>query len=123
MARRLALTGVLFAMFLAIGTIGYVIIEKWPPFEAFYMTVITLSTVGFGEIRNLSETGRIFTSFLIFGGIGTACYGFTLLTETIVSGQIGEVLGERKNKRILDNITDHYLICGYGKIGKKLLIF
>ncbi len=121
MARRLALTAALFGLFLAIGTIGYIIIEKWPPFEAFYMTIITLSTVGFGEIKNLSEAGRIFTSFLIFGGIGTACYGFTLLTEAIVSGQLGEVLGERKNKKALEEIKDHYIVCGFGNIGKRLI--
>ncbi len=121
MARKLALTAALFGLFLAIGTIGYVVIEGWPPFEAFYMTIITLSTVGFGEIKNLSETGRIFTSFLIFGGIGTACYGFTLLTEAIVSGQLGEVLGEKRNKRALEKLKDHYIVCGFGNIGRKLI--
>ncbi len=120
MIRRLLLTFTLFCLFLAIGTIGYVLIEGWPPFESFYMTIITLSTVGFGEIKNLSTTGRIFTSFLIFGGIGTACYGFTLLTEAIVSGQLGEVLEEKKNKSAVNNLKDHYIVCGFGKIGKKI---
>lgn len=120
MLKRLILTFVLFSMFLAIGTIGYKLIEGWGVFESFYMTIITLSTVGFGEIKNLSTTGRLFTSFLIFGGIGTACYGFTLLTEAIVSGQLGEVLGDKKNKAAVNKLTDHYIVCGFGRIGKKI---
>ncbi len=120
MIKRLFLTAILFSMFLAVGTIGYVVIEGWPPFESFYMTIITLSTVGFGEIKNLSTAGRIFTSFLIFGGIGTACYGFTLLTEAIVSGQLGEALGEKKNRTSVSKLRDHFIVCGFGKIGKKI---
>jgi len=118
--RRLFIALSLFSILLAVGTIGYTVIEKWPLFEAFYMTVITLSTVGFGEIKDLSKIGRIFTSFLIIGGVGAACYGFSSLTEAIVSGQIAEAIGEKKNEKCLKELFKHYIICGYGRVGKRL---
>ncbi|NPB09651.1 MAG: hypothetical protein GXO17_04785 [Thermodesulfobacteria bacterium] len=120
MWRRLFLATALFAVFLCLGTIGYVLIEGWDPLDAFYMTIITLSTVGFGEIRNLSPMGRIFTSFLILGGIGTACYLFSAITETVVSGQLSKVIGERRNRKALEGLKDHYVVCGYGKVGRKI---
>ncbi len=123
MWRRLWLAIALFGFFLALGTVGYVVIEDWAPLDAFYMTIITLSTVGFGEIRNLSPEGRIFTSFLILGGIGSACYLFSLITEAVVSGQLARVLGERKNRKALEALTGHYIVCGYGKVGRKICEF
>ncbi len=123
MWRRIWLAVALFGLFLAIGTIGYVILEGWAPLDAFYMTIITLSTVGFGEIRNLSPVGRLFTSFLILGGIGSACYLFSLITEAVVSGQLAQALGERKNRKALEALSDHYIVCGYGKVGRRICEF
>ncbi len=120
MWRRLFLATALFGVFLCLGTIGYVLLEGWDPLDAFYMTIITLSTVGFGEIRNLSPVGRLFTSFLILGGIGTACYLFSAITETVVSGQLSQVLGERRNRKALEALSEHYLVCGYGKVGRRI---
>ncbi len=123
MWRKLSLAIALFALFLAIGTIGYVLLEGWDPLDAFYMTIITLSTVGFGEIRDLSPTGRLFTSFLILGGIGSACYLFSLITEAVVSGELARALGERKNRKALEGLKDHFIVCGYGKVGAKICEF
>ncbi len=120
MLRRLALAVALFGGFLALGTVGYTLIEKWPPLESFYMTLITLSTVGFGEIRELSPVGRLFTSFLILGGIGSFCYAFSLITEAIVSGQLTEALAERRNRRRLAELRGHYIVYGFGKVGRRL---
>jgi len=121
--QKLWLAVALFGLFLVLGTIGYVFIEGWAPFEAFYMTIITLSTVGFGEIRDLSPLGRLFTSFLILGGIGSACYLFSLLTEAVISGQLAQALGERKNRKALEGLDNHYIVCGYGKVGRRICEF
>jgi len=120
MWRRLSLALALFAAFICIGTIGYVILEDWSFLDSFYMTLITLSTVGFGEIKSLSPAGRLFTSFLILGGIGTAAYLFSTITETVVSGQLREVLGERRNRKLLEKLQDHYIVCGYGEVGRRV---
>ncbi len=120
MWRKLFLALALFAIFICLGTIGYVVLEGWTFLDSFYMTLITLSTVGFGEIKSLSPAGRLFTSFLILGGIGTAAYLFSTITETVVSGQLREVLGERRNRKLLDKLKDHYIVCGYGEVGRKV---
>src|SRR5215203_4136545 len=81
---RLALA--LFAAVLLGGTIGYVVIERWSAFDAFYMTVTTVATVGFREVHELSRAGQVFTILLIFGGVGTAFYTATLIATLIVEG-------------------------------------
>jgi len=118
--RNISLAFALFAIFLLVGTIGYRVLEGWPLLDSFYMTLITLSTVGFGEIRELTPEGRIFTSILIMGGIGAFCYLFSLLTEAVVSGQLAEVLEDRKNQRALNKLENHYIVCGFGRVGQRI---
>ncbi len=108
----------LFLLF--IGTYGYYLLEGWPLFDAFYMTIITLSTVGFGEVHPLSNEGRVFTVLLIIGGVGVAFYVFTMITESIVSGQLQDFLGRRRIEAKLSALHDHYIICGYGRIGRHI---
>lgn len=110
----------LLTLVIVIGTIGYIVIEGWGLFDAFYMTIITLSTVGYMEVHPLSFEGRIFTSLLIFAGVGTAFYVFTMLTETIVSGQLQDFLGRKRLEAKLETLHDHYIICGYGRIGRHI---
>ncbi len=108
---------VLLVLLLFVGTLGYYLLEGWPLFDAFYMTVITISTVGFGEIHPLTSGGRLFTVFLILGGVGVAIYVFSAVTEVIVSGQIQNLLGRRRLEYKIETLRDHYIICGYGRIG------
>ncbi|WP_457755715.1 potassium channel family protein [Thermodesulfatator indicus] len=109
-------------MFLIVftGTFGYFFLEGWNLFDSFYMTVITLSTVGYSEVHPLSHEGRIFTSFLIFAGVGVAFYVFTMITEAVVSGQLQDFLGRKRLESKLETLHDHYIICGYGRIGKHI---
>ncbi|WP_231887757.1 potassium channel family protein [Thermodesulfatator autotrophicus] len=102
------------------GTFGYFLIEGWNLFDSFYMTIITLSTVGYSEVHPLSHEGRIFTSFLIFAGVGVAFYVFTMITEAVVSGQLQDFLGRKRLESKLETLHDHYIICGYGRIGKHI---
>jgi voltage-gated potassium channel len=108
---------VLLVGILAGGTAGYMLIEGWNAWDAFYMTVTTVATVGFGEIHPLSQGGRMFTVLLIFSGVGTAFYTATLLATIIVEGGLHRRLERRRAARMLEQVKDHFILCGYGRIG------
>ena len=103
---------------LAGGTIGYMVVERWSAWDAFYMTVTTVATVGFREVHELSRAGQVFTVVLIFGGVGTAFYTATLVVTSIVEGGLHRRFEERRFARMLDRIHDHFIVCGYGRIGR-----
>jgi voltage-gated potassium channel len=100
------------------GTIGYMLIERWGVWDAFYMTVITVTTVGFGEVHPLSLAGQVFTVLLVVGGVGSALYTFTLLATIVVEGGLPKGLERRRHQHMLKGIKDHFIICGYGRIGR-----
>jgi voltage-gated potassium channel len=110
----------LLAAILCFGTVGYMVIEKWDALDALYMTVITITTVGFGEIHPISEAGRIFTIILIFVGIGIVAYILGLVARTMVVFQMTKILGRRKLGLKKRAMKDHYIICGFGRIGKTI---
>lgn len=99
------------------GTVGYVLIEGWPAWDAFYMTVTTITTVGYREVHELSRAGQVFTVCLLIGGVGTALYTFTLLATTVVEGGLPKQLRQRRHARMLESIKDHFIVCGFGRIG------
>jgi len=99
------------------GTIGYAIIEGWSLFDSLYMTVITLSTVGFQEVAPLSQSGRAFTILLIVFGAGIIAYAIGSMIQIIVEGQVLKVLGRKKLQKQIARLSGHYIICGYGRIG------
>src|SRR6516162_5149478 len=102
----------------AVGTAGYVLIEGWNWWDAFYMTMITITTVGYGEVHPLSPAGQAFTVVIILGGAGTFLYGFTQLTALIAGGHFLERRERRRYARMLDNLADHFVLCGYGRMGE-----
>jgi len=106
---------------ITVGTSGYVIIEGWSPLESFYMTIITISTVGFGEIRQLSSQGRIFTVFLIFFGMGVIAYILKNSAQLMIEAQIKYIIGRSRLEKRLKSLKDHYIICGFGRIGKVIV--
>src|SRR5437660_6888475 len=93
------------------------LIEGWNAWDAFYMTVITVTTVGYKEVHDLSPAGQAFTVVLLLGGVGAALYTFTLLATVVVEGGLPKRLQRRRQARMLDTIKDHFIICGYGRIG------
>ena len=105
-----------------IGVIGYMILEKdnpqeeWELFDAIYMTVITLTTVGYGDY-NMSDAGKMFTVFLLLGGVGVFAYSVSVATAFIVEGQLQEVFRRRKMDKAIDKLSNHYIICGIGDTG------
>jgi len=103
---------------LALGTLGYVWIEGWSYFDALYMTVITLTTVGFREVQPLSRAGQVYTMVLILTGVGVLLYIVTSLARVVVEGEIHEALGRRKLLKQVKSLRNHYIICGFGRIGE-----
>jgi voltage-gated potassium channel len=103
---------------LAGGTAGYMMIERWNAWDAFYMTVITITTVGFREVHDLSRTGQVFTVILLIAGVGTALYTFTFLVAQIVEGGLQGRLQRRRQAHMIDTLRDHFIVCGYGRIGR-----
>ena len=103
------------------GISGYRIIEKWSFIDSAYMTVITLTSVGFCEVHPLSVAGRIFTIFLIVGGLGTLFYGISLITEFIAEGGLHELLRRRKMHKLISQLNNHYIICGAGDTGRSTI--
>jgi voltage-gated potassium channel len=104
----------------AAGTTGFELIEGWGFMDALYMTVITISTVGYQEIRPLGETGRIFNMVLIFFGLGTTTYVAASVVRFMVEGRIRAIMGRRRLDRRIDRLRNHYIVCGYGRIGRIL---
>ncbi|MCK4488247.1 MAG: potassium channel protein [Desulfobacterales bacterium] len=102
------------------GTIGYMVIEGWSFTDAVYMTIITLSTVGYGEVQRLSPTGRIFTIIVIILGVGFVFYLAGSIIQFMVEGRIREILGRRKLEKKIRGQKGHYIICGYGRVGSSI---
>jgi voltage-gated potassium channel len=107
-------------LILGMGTAGYVLIERWSVFDALYMSVITLATIGYGEVRELSQAGRTFTMGLIVAGVTSGVYTAATLAELLVGNLLREVLGRRRMEHDLEHLSDHTLICGWGRMGQEI---
>jgi voltage-gated potassium channel len=109
----LGLLGLLF-----FGSLGYVWVEGWNFFDALYMTVTTLTTIGYGEVHPLSKIGKLYNMALILAGMGVMLYIVTSMARVVVEGEIREVLGKRQLLKRIKKLTGHYIICGFGRIGE-----
>ena len=118
LARRFLVLASAILVTVAIGTAGFVFIAGYPPFDAFYMTLTTMTTVGYGEIHPLGHAGRVFNSFLIVFGVTTIFIAIGAMTQTIIEQEFGEVIGKRRKKRMIDKLKDHYIVCGFGRVGR-----
>ena len=105
---------------LLIGTIGFFIIEKLNWLDALYMTLITISTVGFREVVPLSNLGKIWTMMLIVSGIGIIFYTASSTIEFMIEGHFGGLLEKRRLKKMREKLSNHTIICGYGRVGKQV---
>lgn len=121
--RQITATFLISIAVLLTGTVGYMLIEGWNFMDALYMTVITLTTVGYGEVHEISPTGRLFTMVLLVAGVGFVVYVAGMVVQFLVEGKIREILGRRKLDRQIDKLNNHFIVCGYGRIGKELCGF
>ncbi|MFH1149899.1 MAG: potassium channel protein [Actinomycetota bacterium] len=110
----------IFLGIIMVGTVGYMIIERIGFWDSLYMTVITVSTVGYREIVLPSRAGEIFTMLLIISGLATVVYVTTSVVELLLEGRILEMMGRRRILRELQDISGHCIICGYGRVGKQI---
>ena len=116
--RRLAVAGGLLLLVLTVGTLGYHTLEGWSLFDALYMTVITLATVGYGETHPLSQLGRVFTIMLIALGVGAVAYGLTAATAFVVEGTLTDTIRRRRMEQAISQLNDHIVLCGLGETGR-----
>ena len=116
--KRAILSISLVLIVLITGTAGYHGIEGWPLFDSFYMTVITLATIGYQELHPLSQAGRTFTIFLVFFGVGVVAYVVNNGIKIIFEGEIQKSLGRYKLEKKLSRMKRHFIVCGYGRMGQ-----
>jgi len=118
--RQFLVSLIILTLIITLGSLGYIIIEGWDFMDALFMTVITLTTVGFGVVHPMGKAGQLFTIGLIFIGGGFFIYVVGAIVQFMVEGRIRVILGRRKLDRKMNHVKDHYIICGYGRIGKVL---
>jgi len=119
--RRFRLPAVLLGIVIVVGIIGYTLINGWDLLDSFYMVIITISTVGYTEVHPQGPAGRLFTSGLIVIGVATMLYGFGVFAETLADNAFGRYRRERQLQRDLNHLRDHFIICGYGRIGTQIV--
>ncbi|MBU0993663.1 MAG: potassium channel protein [Proteobacteria bacterium] len=118
--RHLIISSILLTLIIIFGTFGYMTIEGWSLLDSVYMTIITLTTVGFGEVHNISQVGRLYTILVIFLGGSFFVYVAGAIVQFMVEGRIRTILGRRRLDKKIDQLKNHYIICGYGRIGRVL---
>jgi voltage-gated potassium channel len=116
-SRKLRYSLVMLMAIVAFGTIGYYLFERMPIFDAFYMTIITISTVGFSEIVPLTNVGRSITVVIIILGISVGTYTIGIIVQWLVGGELQKIFGRRKLQKQIAELKNHYIICGFGRIG------
>jgi len=115
--RRIALIFMAMVAILAIGTAGFVLIDHYPVFDAFYMTLITVTTVGYAEIHPLSHAARVFNSALILFGVVIMLLAIGAMTQTVIELELNQFFGKRRVRSMIDKLEGHIILCGYGRVG------
>lgn len=110
----------LFATICLVGTIGYVVIEGWSAWDAFYMTMVSVTTVGYREIHPMSRLGELWTVIVLLGGVATLFYTASTLMQIVVEGGLYAHYTARRFNRMLEQLSNHFIICGYGRIGSTI---
>lgn len=118
MIRRLAWITAALAAVVVYGTVGYVVLEGWSFLDALYMTVTTMTTVGFREVRDLDASGRLFTLTVVFFGVGTALVGISLFAAAIAEAEIAGLTRRRRMAKRIEGSREHFIVCAYGRVGR-----
>ena len=115
---RVWLAALVPAALIAAGTLGYTVVEGWGWFDSLYMTAITLTTIGFSEVHPLSAAGRVLTIFLALGGAFSLAAAATFVLRAVVGGEIASLMGRQRMEKGLASISDHVIVCGFGRVGR-----
>ena len=116
--KRLIFALIFITFIITIGSAGYMFIEGWNCLDSLYMTVITIASVGFKEVHDLSPNGRIFTIILIISGVGSVAYAVSAAAKIVLEGEFQEIFGRKRLEKIIKDMKNHYIVCGYGRMGK-----
>lgn len=106
---------------IALGTLGFYLIEGWSFTDSLFMTVTTVTTVGYGEVHPLSQAGRIFSICLMLVGVGTVAYALSTTVQSIVQWELLETVGQRRRFREMNKLHNHFIICGAGRVGSRII--
>jgi len=116
--RRLVWIGAALSAVVLYGTVGYILIEDWSAMDALYMTITTMTTVGFREVRELDSGGRVFTLTVVILGVGTALIGISLLAAAIAEAELGGLSRRRRMTKRIADLEEHIIVCAYGRVGR-----
>ena len=119
--KRFLLIAAALTVTLLIGTVGFMWLEGWTLFDSLYMSLMTLTTVGYGEVHPLSFKGRVFASFLMLAGVTTVFVSIAVIAETLLRLEMADYFGRRRRDRMLKNISGHYIVCGAGRVGRSVI--
>ncbi|MCD6413302.1 MAG: potassium channel protein [Elusimicrobia bacterium] len=121
MNKRITFIVSVFVFIILVGTVGYMIIEKWNLLDALYMTTITFSSIGYGEVHPLSVPGKIFTIFLILFGFSLVAAIAGLMTSLILKGEVGNIIRRQKMKEMIRKLKNHHIVCGFSPVGEAIV--
>ena len=119
---RLLIVAAVLVSAILLGTLGFVLVEGWALFDAFYMALMTLTTVGYGEVHPLSFQGRLFASFLMLVGVASVFVSFAILGDTLLRLELTDYFDQRRRTRMLQHIAGHYIVCGAGRVGRSVVL-
>ncbi len=118
--RKIVIIAIIFVLLVFVGTFGYMFFENTGFWMGLYLTIITVFTVGYGDIVPVHPSGRIFTVFLVITSVSFVFYTFSKITETMIEGELRGLYKRRKMNRQISRLRDHYIVCGFGRIGKEI---
>jgi voltage-gated potassium channel len=106
---------------LGLGTLGFHVVEGWAWFDSFYMALITLTTVGYGELYPLSTGGRVFASVLMLSGVTVTFVSIAILADLVIKMELADYFGRKRSQRMFDQLSNHYIVCGAGRVGRAVI--
>jgi len=115
---RISIVAAAIAVTLGVGTAGFILVSGYPAFDAFYMALMTMTTVGYMELHPLTVAGRVFNSFYMFLSVCTLLLAVGVMTQGIIEAQLGNMLERRRMRKMIDRLSGHYIVCGFGRVGR-----